>query len=172
MTYTDYYDEYVAIRDKEIAELKRCLEHHGGSFSWDDRPDLCPPTVLINTDFGPGDVQVGKISIKGNSLECHGHLNEDYSDIEFDIEDVCFGSIEFIIIYLPELSSAEILMVQQAAMDLETGNHLLRERSKEQIGIMNELIQALGLRDEERTERQREIVDEYVNCTDYEKRNH
>lgn len=172
MTYTDYYDEYVAIRDKEIAELKRCLEHHGGSFSWDDRPDVCPPIILLNSAYRYGDVRVGSISIEGKFLECHGYFVEDDSEIEFDIEDVCFCHIGYITSYLPELNSTEILMVQQAAMDLETGNHLLRKRSKEQIDIMNELIQALGLRDEQRTERQREIIDEYVNCTDYERGDH
>lgn len=172
MTYTDYYDEYAAIRDKEIAELKRCLHHHLDSFSWDDRQDVAPPIIQINTDNGPCDVSVGEISNNHGFLDCRGHLVENEYDIKFDIEDICFGQIGYISCYLPELNSTEILMVQQAAMDLETGNHLLRKRSKEQIDIMNELIQALGLRDEQRTERQREIVDEYVNCTDYERGNH
>ncbi len=172
MKYTDYYDESAAIRDKEIAELKRCLHHHGDAFSWDDRQDVAPPIILINTDFGPCDVTVGKISNNNGFLECSGQSADDCSEVEFDIEDVCFGHIGYISCYLPELNSTEILMVQQADMDLETGNHLLRKRSEKQIKMMNELIQALGLRDEERTERQREIVDEYVNCTDYERGNH
>ena len=73
MKYESFYKQYDALQKKDIAELKRCLQHHGGKFSWNDNPDVEKPIIAVNTDFGCGDVRVGDI---GGWIE--GKLRDKY----------------------------------------------------------------------------------------------
>jgi hypothetical protein len=66
------------------------------------------------------------------------------------------------------LTNNEKKLISQAACDFETGNHLLQKRSKEQLDMMKEISITLRTSDELRTERQKEIAEEYRLCTDYD----
>ncbi len=167
MKYESFYKQYDALQKRDIAELKRCLQHHGGKFSWNDNPDVEQPIIAVNTDFGCGDVRVGELFIgKSGAITCYGYWTYDGLEVEFDVTDVHYGHIEFISEYLPELNDEEKRLISIAATDLETGNHLLRERDKTLLDMMNELVDALNA--EKPDSRQREIVEQYRLCTDYE----
>ena len=103
---------------------------------------------------------------KSGAITCYGYWTYDGLEVEFDVTDVHYGHIEFISEYLPELNDEEKRLISIAATDLETGNHLLRERDKTLLDMMNELVDALNA--EKPDSRQREIVEQYRLCTDYE----
>ena len=58
-------------------------------------------------------------------------------------------------------------MISRAATDLASGNYLLYPRSYSELAMVEEVAAMLATPEEERTERQREIYEEYRLCTDY-----
>ena len=66
------------------------------------------------------------------------------------------------------MSPEEVKLIQYAACDLETGHHLLYKRSKQEIDMIQEVCETLKTPAEKRSERQKEIYEEYLLCTDYE----
>jgi len=66
------------------------------------------------------------------------------------------------------LTDNEKRLISQAACDFESGNHLLCKRSKEQFNMMKEISITLKTPEESRTDRQKEIAEEYRLCIDYD----
>lgn len=64
------------------------------------------------------------------------------------------------------LTNEEKTLISYATCDLESGNHLLYKRSKERLDMLFELIESLNIHENERSERQNEIVDVYYSCLD------
>lgn len=65
------------------------------------------------------------------------------------------------------MNKQEKELISRAAMDLATGNYLLYPRSYSELAMVDEVSAMLATPEEERTERQREIYEEYRLCTDY-----
>ena len=53
-------------------------------------------------------------------------------------------------------------------MDLESGNYLILPRSYDELAMLDEVSATLHKPEEERTDRQKEIFEEYRLCTDYD----
>lgn len=106
MKHQSFYDEYGKIAAKEIKELRRCLEAHGGSFDWDfdSDSDINPPCIAVGLDTGyVGDVRVYKIEInKQDIIRLTGEAINDNFDVEFGLDEIQYSHIEFIMDYLPE----------------------------------------------------------------------
>lgn len=66
------------------------------------------------------------------------------------------------------MKELEKKLICKAAMDLETGHHLIYERSGNEILMINEVLEMLATPDELMSDRQKEIYEEYRLCTDYE----
>lgn len=66
------------------------------------------------------------------------------------------------------LTDNEKKLISLAACDFDTGNYLLRKRSEERLNMMKEVSITLKTPEESRTERQKEIAEEYRLCTDYD----
>ena len=66
------------------------------------------------------------------------------------------------------LTDEERTLVSQAAADLESGNHLLHERTEAERAMLSELAVTLDTPKWERNERQLEIAEVYKLCTDYD----
>ncbi len=66
------------------------------------------------------------------------------------------------------MSPEEVKLIQYAACDLSTGHHLLYKRSKQELDMIDEVCKTLKTPAEKRNERQKEIYEEYLLCTDYE----
>lgn len=65
------------------------------------------------------------------------------------------------------MTSEEKRLVARAGTDLETGNYLLCKRTEEELNMLSELCEAKDTPENNRTERQKEIIEEYKLCTDY-----
>ena len=65
------------------------------------------------------------------------------------------------------MTELEKELICKAAMDLETGHHLLYERSGDEISMINEVLETLATPIELMSDRQKEIYEEYRLCTDY-----
>jgi hypothetical protein len=66
-----------------------------------------------------------------------------------------------------KMNKREKELISRAAMDLESGNYLLYPRSYSELAMVDEVSAMLNTPEEKRTERQREIYEEYRLCTDY-----
>lgn len=66
------------------------------------------------------------------------------------------------------LTKKELELISHAAMDLATGNYLIRPRSYSELAMVNEVSATLNTPEEKRTDRQKEIYEEYRLCTDYD----
>ena len=66
------------------------------------------------------------------------------------------------------MTPKEISLIEKAACDLQTGNHLIRERTDEEYAMIGEVILALSTPKVRLTERQKEILEHYRLCTDYD----
>ena len=68
------------------------------------------------------------------------------------------------------MTEQERTLVCKAATDLETGNHLIYPRTKEEKEMIADLNIAILTLPAERTARQKELMEEYRKCTepDYE----
>ncbi len=66
------------------------------------------------------------------------------------------------------MTELEKKLICKAAMDLETGHHLLYERSGNEISMINEVLETLATPIELMSDRQKEIYEEYRLCTDYD----
>ena len=112
MKHQSFYEEYVKIAEKEIKELRRCLEAHGGSFSWDSDsdPDINKPCIAVGLDTGyAGDVRVNKIEINpSGAIRLEGTAVKDDFDVEFALDEIQYSHIEFIMDYLPEAPVSEV----------------------------------------------------------------
>lgn len=106
MKHKSFYDEYGKIAAKEIAELHKCLEAHGGSFNWQDNVKIDEPIITVGLDNTgwTGDVRILKVWIekKGN-IRLLGVQNDSGCEVEFNLDEVHYSHIEFIMDYLPEV---------------------------------------------------------------------
>lgn len=104
MVHKSFYEEYEKIAAEEIKELRRCLEKHGGSFSWKDRNiDYPIITVALNCSGWVGDMNVEKIWINEfGSIRLFGKAKEDGFETEFRLDEIHYSHIDFIMDYLPE----------------------------------------------------------------------
>lgn len=59
------------------------------------------------------------------------------------------------------MTDEERQQIYQIAMDLESGNHLLRPRSAEYRTLLREVAVAIDTPEENRSQRQKELVEEY-----------
>lgn len=66
------------------------------------------------------------------------------------------------------MNKKEKELISRAAMDLESGNYLILPRSYSELAMLDELVATLDTPEAKRTERQREIYEEYRLCTDYD----
>lgn len=175
MKHQSYYDEYKKLHAKDIAELRRCLEAHGGEYDWNapEHEDECCPIITVGLDYYVGDVDVKRVYFDNDgNIKIHADEHDGWADMTFGPEDVQFGHIDYIMDYMREiLTDNEKHLICQAVCDLETGNHLLRKRSDEQKSMIVEVDNALDTPEDERDERQRLIVEQVKLFTDpnYEK---
>ena len=65
------------------------------------------------------------------------------------------------------MNKKEKELISRAAMDLESGNYLLYPRSYSELAMVDEVVAMLDTPEEKRTDRQRELYEEYRLCTDY-----
>ena len=147
MKHQSYYQVYKATQAFEIAELRRCLEAHGGVYDWNDETDEneSKPIICVGLDYYVGDVDVNKVYFdeKGN-IKIHANEHDGWADMTFDPEDVMFSHLDFIMSYMREiLTEHEKELIAQAICDLETGNHLLRKRTVEQKMMIAEVDKAI-----------------------------
>lgn len=170
MKHQSYYDEYKKLHAKDIAELRRCLEVHGGEYDWNapEHEDECRPIITVGLDYYVGDVDVKRIFIdKNDQIRVEADEHDGWADMEFSIDDVHFGHVEYIMDYMVEkLSDEEKCLISKAVMDLETGHHLLYARTSEEKQMISEVLLAINTHDSERTGRQNLIYEEYMRCTD------
>ena len=66
------------------------------------------------------------------------------------------------------MNKREKELICHAAMDIATGNYLLYPRSYSELAMVDEVAATLDTPEEKRTERQKEIYEEYRLCTDYD----
>lgn len=66
------------------------------------------------------------------------------------------------------MTPTEINLIEKAACDIATGNHLLYPRSNEEMAMLTEVCEALNTPEEKQTARQKDICEEYRLCTDYD----
>ena len=66
------------------------------------------------------------------------------------------------------MTKREKELISRAAMDLESGNYLICPRSYSELAMVDEVGATLNTPEEKRTDRQREIYEEYRLCTDYD----
>ncbi len=66
------------------------------------------------------------------------------------------------------MTELEKKLICKAAMDLETGNHLLRPRSYTELAMIDEVLTTINTPEEKRSDRQKDIYEEYRLCTDYD----
>ena len=59
-------------------------------------------------------------------------------------------------------------LISRAATDIESGNYLLYPRSYSELAMVDEVLATINTPEEKRTERQKEIYEEYRLCTDYD----
>ena len=59
-------------------------------------------------------------------------------------------------------------LVCRAAMHLETGRHLLERMPDDEVAMIRELCETLATNEKDRTERQKEIYEEYLLDTDFD----
>ena len=170
MKHQSYYDEYKKLHAKDIAELRRCLEVHGGEYDWNapEHEDECCPIITVGLDYYVGDVDVKRIWIdERDKIKVYADEHDGWADMEFDIDDVHFSHVEYIMDYMVEkLSEEEKHLIAKAVTDLETGNHLLYARTPAEKQMINEVLLATNTHESERTDRQNLIYEEYMRCTD------
>ena len=65
------------------------------------------------------------------------------------------------------MNKREKELICHAALDIATGNYLLYHRTEEELSMLSEVDETLATPEEKRTNRQREIYEEYRLCTDY-----
>lgn len=65
------------------------------------------------------------------------------------------------------MTQEEKRLIGLAAMDIETGHYLLYKRDEDLMKMIYELLEAIHTPDEERTDRMREIYEEYRLNTDF-----
>lgn len=65
------------------------------------------------------------------------------------------------------LTDKEKELICKAALDIATGNYLLCKRTEEELRMLKEVNKAIYTPEEKRTERQKDIYEEYLCCTDY-----
>lgn len=66
------------------------------------------------------------------------------------------------------MTQREKELVSRAAMDIESGNYLICPRSYSELAMVDEVLATIDTPEEKRTERQKELYEEYRLCTDYE----
>jgi hypothetical protein len=66
------------------------------------------------------------------------------------------------------MTQREKELVCRAATDIETGNHLLLPRSYSELAMVDEVLATINTPEENRSDRQKEIYEEYRLCTDYD----
>lgn len=170
MRHTSYFNEYKALQRKEIQELEKCLKKCGGAYDWndDEHEDECRPIICVGLDYYVGDVNVNRVYFddKGN-IKVDADEHDGWADMTFDIHDVQFGDIDYIMSYMTEfLTEQEKHLICQAATDLESGNYLLRKRTDEELQMISEVSSVLKTPENERDEWQKLVYDEYMRCVD------
>lgn len=65
------------------------------------------------------------------------------------------------------LTDKEKELICKAALDIATGNYLLCKRTDEELRMLKEVNKAIYTPEEKRTQRQKDIYEEYLCCTDY-----
>ena len=170
MKHQSFYDEYKKLHAKDIAELRRCLEAHGGMYDWDapEHVGECCPIITVGLDYYVGDVSVEKVWIDENGrIKVAAEEKDGWADMEFDIDDVHFSHVEYIMDYMAEiLTEHEKSLICRAAQDLESGNHLLFRRSQEERDMIKEVLFTIETPAAGRDSRQKLIYVEYMRCTD------
>ena len=66
------------------------------------------------------------------------------------------------------MTQEESRLICRAAMDIESGNHLLLPRSYSELAMVDEVLATINTPEEKRSDRQKEIFEEYRLCTDYD----
>lgn len=169
MKHQSYYDEYKKLHAKDIAELRRCLEVHGGEYDWNApvHEKECRPIITVGLDHYVGDVDVKRIFIdKNDQIRVEATARYGWA-MKFSIYDVHFSHVEYIMDYMVEkLSDDEKHLIAKAVMVLKTGNHLFYARTPEAKQIINEVLVATNTHESERTDRQKLIYDMYMRYTD------
>ena len=108
-------------------------------------------------------LQAKEIAELRRCLEAHG---DEYDWDAPEHEDEC-RPIICVMSYMRErLTENEKLLISQAVCDLESGNHLLRERTVEQKKMISEVCIAIDTDERKRDDRQTLIVEQVKMCTD------
>ena len=66
------------------------------------------------------------------------------------------------------LTEREKNLICRAASDIESGNYLIRPRSYSELAMVDEVLATINTPDNGRSDRQKEIYEEYRRCTDYD----
>ena len=66
------------------------------------------------------------------------------------------------------MTEKEKELIHRAAMDIETGNYLILPRSYSEMAMIDKVFATLETPEEERSEKMKEIYEEYRLCTDYD----
>ena len=66
------------------------------------------------------------------------------------------------------LTEREKNLICRAATDIESGNYLICPRSYSELAMVDEVLATINVPEDGRSDRQKEIYEEYRLCTDYD----
>ena len=66
------------------------------------------------------------------------------------------------------LTERERNLICRAATDIESGNYLICPRSYSELTMVDEVLATINTPEEKRSDRQKEIMEYYHQCTDYD----
>jgi hypothetical protein len=66
------------------------------------------------------------------------------------------------------LTEREKNLICRAATDIESGNYLICPRSYSELAMVDEVLATINTPEEKRSDRQKEIMEYYHQCTDYD----
>lgn len=108
MKCTDAWLYERALRNHMVAELRKAIEAHGGSYSWysEDEEDFTqdPPIVMCNRDYGggPTDVKVRRVWVdESGYMQIEAEENEYGDEVYISFDDVVAFHIVYIIENIP-----------------------------------------------------------------------
>ena len=101
------YACYEEIKQREISELKEKLEafggvaHFGPDYTGEGQTGKDFPFILCNFDFGPMDMKVMAVSLRGSDLTILGYDAEFDEYKEIKLSDIAYGQLSFITDAIP-----------------------------------------------------------------------
>lgn len=113
----DFYGVGKYIKKMEIAELKKALKAHGGSYTWRDLGKDLPddeeedtPIVMANLEYGgPTDVCICKAWINEHDDFEIMALDKEYdTDVDVSIDDIAVCHIHYLTSYMKDIEGVEI----------------------------------------------------------------